>query len=157
MTRLIGTLLLVICFSTSAGCQSPATHTAPDAGRVRTAVSTAAPLPPLPSRLPPPASPPLPSRLPPPALQPPSLIVLITIDQFRDDYLDRFGSQLRGGLARFARGGAWFTQAHHDHAITETAPGHATLLSGRFPRSTGITANRVGVEDPTAPLIGNDA
>lgn len=53
-----------------------------------------------------------------------------------------------------SRGGAWFTNAHHDHAITETAPGHATLLAGRFPRSTGIMANRIGVEDNAAPLIG---
>src|SRR5688500_14611531 len=65
----------------------------------------------------------------------PSLVVLITVDQLRGDYLDRFGPQLNRGLARLARGGAWFSNAHHDHAITETAPGHATLLSGRFPRS----------------------
>ena len=88
------------------------------------------------------------------AAAPPSLIVLVTVDQLRGDYLDRFGPQLHGGLARLARGGAWFANAHHDHAITETAPGHATLLSGRFPRSTGIMANRIGVEDPAAPLIG---
>ncbi|HEX2601606.1 MAG TPA: alkaline phosphatase family protein [Gemmatimonadaceae bacterium] len=84
---------------------------------------------------------------------PPSLIVLISVDQFRGDYIDRFGPQLQGGLARLSRG-AWFTNAHHDHALTETAPGHATLLSGRFPRSTGIVANWSGVEDSTAPLIG---
>lgn len=82
----------------------------------------------------------------------PRLVVLIAIDQFRADYMERFGA-LPGGLGRLARGGAWFTNAHHDHAITETAPGHATLLSGRFPRSTGIMMNRVGVEDPGAPLI----
>lgn len=83
----------------------------------------------------------------------PTLVVLITVDQFRGDYIDRFGSQLHGGLARLSRGGAWFTNAHHDHAITETAPGHATLLSGRFPRSTGIMMNRAGVEDEASPLI----
>ncbi len=85
---------------------------------------------------------------------PPSLIVLITVDQLRNDYFTRFGAQLEGGLARLSRGGAWFTDAHHDHAITETAPGHATLLSGRFPRSTGIADNLGGVEDPAAPLLG---
>jgi predicted AlkP superfamily pyrophosphatase or phosphodiesterase len=84
----------------------------------------------------------------------PSLILLLTVDQLRGDYLDRFGPQLTGGLARLARGGAWFTNAYHDHAITETAPGHATLLSGRFPRSTGIMANRIGVDDAASPLIG---
>ncbi|MEP6992751.1 MAG: alkaline phosphatase family protein, partial [bacterium] len=83
----------------------------------------------------------------------PTLVVLITIDQFRADYLDRFGAQLTGGLARLSRNGARFTNAFHDHAITETAPGHATLLAGRFPRSTGIMMNRVGVEDDDSPLI----
>jgi predicted AlkP superfamily pyrophosphatase or phosphodiesterase len=88
------------------------------------------------------------------AATPPSLIVLISVDQLRGDYLDRFGPQLNGGLARLARGGAWFANTHHDHAITETAPGHATLLSGRFPRSTGIMANRIGVYDDSAQLVG---
>lgn len=85
--------------------------------------------------------------------KPPSLIVLVTVDQLRGDYIQRFQSQLTGGLARLSRG-AWFTNAHHDHAITETAPGHATLLSGRFPRSTGIADNLGGVDDPAAPLLG---
>lgn len=89
----------------------------------------------------------------PPATRP-SLVVLVTIDQMRPDYLDRFGAQLRGGLARLKNGGALFTNAHHDHAITETAPGHATLLSGRFPRSTGISANSAGVNDDSSALIG---
>jgi predicted AlkP superfamily pyrophosphatase or phosphodiesterase len=85
---------------------------------------------------------------------PPSLIVLITIDQLRGDYLDRFGLQLNSGLGRLVRGGAWFSNAHHDHSMTETAPGHATLLSGRFPRSTGILSNSIGVYDNAAPLVG---
>jgi predicted AlkP superfamily pyrophosphatase or phosphodiesterase len=85
----------------------------------------------------------------------PSLVVLITIDQMRGDYLERFAPQLTGGLKRLMQGGAWYTNAHHDHAITETAPGHASLLSGRFPRSTGIMANRVGVDDEAAPLLAN--
>jgi predicted AlkP superfamily pyrophosphatase or phosphodiesterase len=83
----------------------------------------------------------------------PSLIVLVSVDQFSGDYPDRFGAQLNGGLARLLRG-AWFANAHHDHAITETAPGHATMLAGRFPRSTGIMANRIGVIDADAPLVG---
>ena len=85
----------------------------------------------------------------------PSLVVLITIDGFRADNLEKFGPQLTGGLARLTKGGAWFTNAHQDHAITETAPGHASLLSGRFPRSTGIAANRIGVTDAQSPLLGN--
>jgi predicted AlkP superfamily pyrophosphatase or phosphodiesterase len=83
----------------------------------------------------------------------PTLVVLVAIDQFRGDYLQRFGPQLTGGIARLMKGGAVFTDAHHDHAITETAPGHATLLSGRFPRSTGIMMNSIGVADSSAPLL----
>lgn len=90
-----------------------------------------------------------------PAATSPSLVVLITIDGFPANNFDRFGTQLTGGLARIRDGGAWFTDAHHDHAITETAPGHASLLSGRFPASTGIAANRVGVSDPRSPLLGS--
>jgi predicted AlkP superfamily pyrophosphatase or phosphodiesterase len=90
----------------------------------------------------------------PPADSVPTLVVFITIDQMRTDYFDRFASQLTGGLARLERGGALFTNAYQDHAITETAPGHATTLSGRFPRHTGIVVNSAGVQDPQSPVIG---
>lgn len=94
---------------------------------------------------------------PPPKLVPqpakPALLLVLTVDQMRFDYFERFRPQLTGGLARLLNG-AVFTDAHHDHAITETAPGHATLMSGRFPRSTGITRNLAGVNTPDAPLIG---
>lgn len=83
----------------------------------------------------------------------PTLVVLLTVDQFRGDYIQRFRPQLTGGIGRLAKGGAWYTNAHHDHGITETAPGHASLLSGRFPRSTGISSNLAGVIDPAFPLL----
>ncbi len=88
------------------------------------------------------------------AAAPPTLVVLIAVDQMRADYLDRFGSQFTGGLARLTRGGAVFTNAWHDHAISETAPGHSVMLAGRFPRGTGIVMNSQGVPDSTAPLVG---
>ncbi|HEX6048776.1 MAG TPA: alkaline phosphatase family protein, partial [Gemmatimonadaceae bacterium] len=84
----------------------------------------------------------------------PTLLVFITVDQFRPDYFVRFEGQLDGGLGRLYRGGAFYTNASHDHAITETAPGHASTMSGRFPRSTGIVENSAGVGDPNSPLIG---
>ncbi|MDQ6926862.1 MAG: alkaline phosphatase family protein [Candidatus Eremiobacteraeota bacterium] len=84
----------------------------------------------------------------------PTLVVFLTVDQMRADYLTtRFGSGLTGGLKRLRDGGALFTNAHQDHAITETAPGHATTLSGRFPSHTGIVRNATGVQDPQAPLL----
>jgi predicted AlkP superfamily pyrophosphatase or phosphodiesterase len=69
-------------------------------------------------------------------------------------YFDRFRAQLTGGLARLEREGAVFTHAYQDHAVTETAPGHATVLSGRWPRHTGILSNGLGVGDSAAPLLG---
>ena len=86
--------------------------------------------------------------------QPPTLVVLVTIDGLPARHLQKFGPQLTGGIGRMMKGGAWFTNGHQDHGITETAPGHASLLSGRFPRSTGIAANRIGVSDPASALLG---
>ncbi len=85
----------------------------------------------------------------------PRLVLFLTVDQMRPDYFQRFESQLTGGLGRLARGGAVFLNGYQDHANTETAPGHAATMSGRFPRSTGILANIEGVADLKAPLIGD--
>ena len=84
----------------------------------------------------------------------PTLVVFLTVDQLRPDYFDRWRTQLTGGLGRLARGGAFYTNAFQDHALTETAPGHAAVMSGRFPRRTGIARNTAGVQDPQQPLIG---
>lgn len=98
---------------------------------------------------------PMPSRAPaaPPQAGRPALLVFITVDQMRRDYLERFYPQFSGGLKRLVDGGAFFTNGHQDHAITETAPGHASLLSGRFPRSTGIARNLAGVNDSSWKLV----
>ncbi|MEO5568732.1 MAG: alkaline phosphatase family protein [Gemmatimonadaceae bacterium] len=83
----------------------------------------------------------------------PKLVVLIVVDQLRGDMLDRYRSDLNRGYARLMDGGAWFTNGFQDHAITETAPGHASALSGRFPASTGIVENSAGVYDAAYPLL----
>lgn len=96
-----------------------------------------------------------PSAAPPaPERARPALVVFLVVDQLHPDYLERFRPQLTGGLDRLLRGGAYFTNAFQDHAITETAPGHASTMSGRFPRSTGITRNLQGVNGPDYPLLG---
>jgi hypothetical protein len=46
-----------------------------------------------------------------------------------------------------------FTDGYQDHAVTETAPGHATILSGLWPAHNGILRNSRGVQDSTAPLL----
>ena len=83
----------------------------------------------------------------------PKLVVFITVDQMRPDYLPRFESQLTGGLGMLYRGGAVFTNGFQDHAITETAPGHSATMSGRFPVHTGIVTNIEGVNDTTVTLV----
>lgn len=84
----------------------------------------------------------------------PTLVVFVTIDQMRADYYARFKPQLTAGLKRLYSGGAYFKNGFQDHAITETAPGHASVMSGRFPVHTGIAANAQGVNTTAAPLIG---
>jgi predicted AlkP superfamily pyrophosphatase or phosphodiesterase len=79
---------------------------------------------------------------------------MLMIDQLRPDYLTMWERQLTGGLSRLLKGGAVFLNGFQDHANTETAPGHASTLSGRFPRSTGIVSNTAGVYDAQFPLIG---
>jgi len=93
-----------------------------------------------------------PTAAPPPDGKP-VLVVFLTIDQMRADYFTRFGAQLTGGLKRLQDEGAVFTEGYQDHGITETAPGHASTMSGRFPVHTGIATNREGVNTKDAPLI----
>jgi predicted AlkP superfamily pyrophosphatase or phosphodiesterase len=83
----------------------------------------------------------------------PKLVVVITVDQLRPDYFTRWKTQLTGGLGQLANEGAFFTDGYQDHAVTETAPGHSTVLSGRWPAHTGIIRNSQGVQDSTAPLL----
>lgn len=95
---------------------------------------------------------------------PPPLVVFIAVDQMRFDYLERFGDLYDGGLARLLKGGLVFTNVHHTHALTGTAPGHATLVTGVVPARHGIPANRFfdrtagrfvyAVEDTAARTVG---
>src|SRR5438445_12604899 len=92
---------------------------------------------------------------PPPAPARPKLIVVITVDQLRPDYFSRWRSQLTGGLAQLANEGAFLTDGYQDHAVTETAPGHAPILSGTWPAHTGIIRHSDGVQASSAPLRRN--
>ncbi len=75
------------------------------------------------------------------APRPPALTVVISVDQMRADYLTRFAKDFAGGFARLSRDGAVFTHARHIHVPTETAPGHAALMTGCFPGQHGIVGN----------------
>lgn len=83
-----------------------------------------------------------------------SLVVLVAVDQLRPDYFRRYAAQFTGGFHRLLTEATFYEQGQQAHAITETAPGHATMLSGREPRSTGIITNAHGVHDPQFPVLG---
>jgi predicted AlkP superfamily pyrophosphatase or phosphodiesterase len=97
----------------------------------------------------------------------PRLVLLIVVDQFRYDYLERFNDLfVPGGLKRLMTDGASWTQANYDHMPTYTAPGHATLMTGAWPAETGIIGNDwpdrdggrfvTSVTDTTAVLLGGE-
>jgi predicted AlkP superfamily pyrophosphatase or phosphodiesterase len=83
------------------------------------------------------------TRMPPARETPhPRLVLLIVVDQFRYDFLERFGDLFgTRGIGRLMREGASWTEANFDHVPTFTAPGHAVFMTGASPSQTGIVAN----------------
>jgi hypothetical protein len=72
----------------------------------------------------------------------PKLIVIVVIDQFRGDYLNRDRDKFTGrGFRLFMNEGAWFTDCYYDYANTKTAPGHATIGTGAYSDGHGIESN----------------
>jgi predicted AlkP superfamily pyrophosphatase or phosphodiesterase len=97
----------------------------------------------------------------------PRLVLLIVVDQFRYDYLERFGDLFGpNGLRRLMRDGASWTEANYDHVPTYTAPGHGTMMTGAYPAESGIVGNEwldrttgkriTSVSDDSVKLLGGD-
>jgi predicted AlkP superfamily pyrophosphatase or phosphodiesterase len=94
----------------------------------------------------------------------PRLVLFISVDQMRYDYLPRFAPLYKGGFRMLLDRGAVLTNAFYRHGNTETGPGHSVLLSGRSPNHSGIVANTWFdaalqrdvnvVEDPAVSLLG---
>jgi predicted AlkP superfamily pyrophosphatase or phosphodiesterase len=94
----------------------------------------------------------------------PRLVLFISVDQMRYDYLTRFVPLYRGGFKTLLERGAVFSNALYRHGNTETGPGHSVLLSGRNGWHSGIVANQWFdsvlkkdvnvVEDPAVVNIG---
>ena len=70
----------------------------------------------------------------------PRLVVAISIDQFSADLFAEYRNRFSGGFARLLDGGV-FPSGYQSHALTETCPGHSTLMTGMRPEHTGIIAN----------------
>ena len=71
----------------------------------------------------------------------PRLVLALSVDQMRFDYLTRFKPLFRGGFRRLWERGAVFSNAHLNYANSETGPGHSVILTGRYPSHSGIVAN----------------
>src|SRR5260370_19495783 len=95
----------------------------------------------------------------------PKLVVVIIIDQFRGDYLERYRDQFPdAGFRLLLDHGANFTDCNYDYANTRTAPGHATLFTGAYSNAHGIAANEwwdpkkkkmvTSVEDDATKIVG---
>ena len=95
----------------------------------------------------------------------PKLVLLIAVDQFRYDYLERFGDLFGpNGFRRLMRDGASWTQSNYDHMPTYTAPGHGTMMTGAYPAESGIIGNEwldrasgkrvTSVSDESVKLLG---
>jgi hypothetical protein len=94
------------------------------------------------------------------------LAVLVSVDQFPAYLFERYDSLYSGGLRRLLDEGRSYTNAVHDHAMTWTSAGHATLATGMVPARHGIVGNnwyeqagegwrRVeSVDDTTESIIG---
>jgi predicted AlkP superfamily pyrophosphatase or phosphodiesterase len=101
--------------------------------------------------------------------EPPTLVVLVSLDQVRGDLLERYDSLFSGGFRRLHDDGFRFLNATHFHSQTSTAAGHATLATGVFPSRSGIVGNEwrertidgwrlvYSVEDTLAHILGMPA
>jgi arylsulfatase A-like enzyme len=84
-----------------------------------------------------------------PAAGPPAtaapLLVTIVVDQLAAWLADERWPALdpSGGFARLRREGTTLREMRYQHAVTDTAPGHAALFTGTTPRENGIVANEV--------------
>ncbi|MGH9764285.1 MAG: alkaline phosphatase family protein, partial [Blastocatellia bacterium] len=96
----------------------------------------------------------------------PKLVVVIVIDQFRYDFLERFkGVFGSGGFRRLMDHGAFMENANYIYIPTYTAPGHAAIFTGSDPAYDGIVGNdwydretgrrKVMVSDDRAKLVTN--
>jgi predicted AlkP superfamily pyrophosphatase or phosphodiesterase len=97
----------------------------------------------------------------------PKLVVILVIDQFREDYLERYRADFKGeGFNLFLDHGAYFPDCYFDYANLVTAAGHSTIATGAYTDGHGIAANQwwdlsrntkrpiTSVEDPRYSIIG---
>lgn len=89
-----------------------------------------------------------------------TVVVAIVVDQLAAWVLEMhrarwehtpLGDPTCRGFCRLMREGVLHPRMEYTHAITDTAPGHATLFTGVPPREHGITQNEKALEDASRP------
>jgi predicted AlkP superfamily pyrophosphatase or phosphodiesterase len=93
----------------------------------------------------------------------PKLVVIIMVDQFRYDFLERFADLFGNDGFKRLMSGAFFTNANYDYVPTVTAAGHAAVHTGSVPAMNGVNANSIVdpetgksvafVADPTTHVV----
>jgi len=74
--------------------------------------------------------------------EPPKLILQITVDALRGDLPRRYAHVLGdGGFRYLMQRGVQYTNAHYQHANTETIVGHVSLATGSVPAAHGMIGN----------------
>ncbi len=92
------------------------------------------------------------------------LVLQVTIDGLRADLLNRYSKGFgERGFRYLMQQGVIYTNAHYQHANTETIVGHATLATGAFPSEHGMVGNvwfdreagelSYNIEDADHPLL----
>jgi predicted AlkP superfamily pyrophosphatase or phosphodiesterase len=77
-----------------------------------------------------------------PASTKPRLVVMIIVDQMRNDNIYRYwGRYSNGGFKKLVNEGYYFKNAHFNYIPTYTGPGHASIATGATPSAHGIIAN----------------
>jgi predicted AlkP superfamily pyrophosphatase or phosphodiesterase len=71
----------------------------------------------------------------------PRLLVIVVVDQMKADYLNLFQKHWVSGFRTLLGEGAVFERAEYPYANTVTCAAHATVGTGAFPHTHGITGN----------------
>jgi hypothetical protein len=96
----------------------------------------------------------------PPSQEPPRarVVVVVVFDQLASWVFSQYLPHLRhdGALRRGVAQGRYFRRAAFEYASTNTASGHAAIVTGAPPHVTGITANQVWQDgEPERPFIAD--
>lgn len=98
----------------------------------------------------------------------PKLIVMLTVDQLRYDYISKYWSRYSDdGFKKLVSEGYYMANTHFSYMPTLTGAGHATLGTGTTPAIHGIAANSwynrttkekmYCVEDPKVKTVGSES